>query len=135
MGIKDLEKSEDEKKKLVEKTAALQDMLKQKTLELSDAAKHIEELEESSKDNQVLDEIKEKYQNEIGSYKEKISELQSIIDEKSADLTSAMETLELTKANHSHEMESYTQEKNSLLQDTLKELKEKSSELDEATKN
>jgi chromosome segregation ATPase len=125
-----------------EKISTLQDMLKQKTLELSDAATRIDELEDSSKENHILDELKKNHAVELESYKEQILKLQTTSDQRFMMLSEANERVEVLEkseknaeivedlmANHAHELDSY-REQISLVQDTLKQ---KLMELDEAT--
>ena len=127
-----------------EQISTLQDMLKQKTLELSDAATRIDELEYSSKENRTLEELTQKHASELESHKEEILKLQTKSDQYFMMLSEAHERAEFLekseknaeivedlKATHAHELDSY-KEQISLLQDTLKQ---KLVELDEATES
>ena len=55
-----------------EQISTLQDMLKQKTLELSDAATRIDVLEEYSKENHTIEELAQKHATELESHKEEM---------------------------------------------------------------
>ena len=125
-----------------EQISTLQDMLKQKTLELSNAATRIDELEDSSKENHTLEELTQHHAAELESYKEQILKLQLTSDQRFMMLSEANERVNILekseknteivedlKANHAHELDSY-KEQISLLQDTLKQ---KLMELVEAT--
>ena len=125
-----------------EQISTLQDMLKQKTLELSNAATRIDELEDSSKENHTLEELTQKHATELESHKEEMLKVQKKSNDYFMMLSEAhernqflekseknSEIVEDLKATHAHELDSY-KEQISLLQDTLKQ---KLVELDEAT--
>ena len=126
-----------------EQISTLQDMLKQKTLELSDAATRIDVLEEYSKENHTIEELAQKHATELESHKEELLKVQTRSDQYFMMLSECHErgeflekseknakiVVEDLKATHAHELDSY-KEQISLLQDTLKQ---KLAELDEAT--
>ena len=126
-----------------EQISTLQAMLKQKTLELSDAATRIDVLEEYSKENHSIEELAQKHATEMESQKEELLKVQTRSDQYFMMLSECHErgevlekseknnkiVVEDLKATHAHELASY-KEQISSLQDTLKQ---KLAELDEAT--
>ena len=103
----------------------------------------IEALEDPSKENTLIEELKSNHKHEIESYNEQISNLQRNLDQKSSELSEATETIQtLEKSNqnvealdklrshHNEEMESYKKQI-SELQNTLEAKSLELSELSE----
>ena len=103
----------------------------------------IEALEDPSKENTLIEELKSNHKHEIESYNEQISNLQRNLDLKSSKLSEATETIQtLEKSNqnvealdklrshHNEEMESYKKQI-SELQNTLEAKSLELSELSE----
>ena len=116
-----------------EQISDLQDQLEQKNLELSGATDRLKALEDSTKENEILDELKDKHLLELESFKDQISNLHCTLELKSQELSDATvrlkafeesklndENLDDLKDNHAQELESY-KDQISMLQDTLKQ--------------
>ena len=111
----------------------------------------IEALEDPSKENTIIDELKSNHEREIESYNEQISNLKVNLEQKILELSEATETIQALeksaknvealdelKIQHSEEIES-CKKKISELQDTLEakslELSESSERIENLTKS